>query len=196
MCRRLILPPLLVLATVLAGPSAMGETRSGAANVPAVKAERLKPASLAGPEQLTSPAATALAAGAPLVLAAPPRDSTEEGHRIFDPVARYLATVLGRPVVHKHPSTWGGYQADMQAGACDIVFDGPHFNSWRIASRGHNVLLKIPGDFVYTAFVHKGDANFTQIKQLAGRKVCTHAPPNLGTLILYNEFDNPHANRY
>jgi ABC-type phosphate/phosphonate transport system substrate-binding protein len=191
MYRPFILPALLVLATTTAAPPAMSETRTGAASVPAVKSEKLKPTSLAAPEQLTSPAATGLAAGAPLVLAAPPRDSTEEGHRIFDPVARYLSTVLGRPVIYKHPTTWGGYQADMQAGAYDIVFDGPHFNSWRVASRGHNVLVKIPGEFVYTAFVRKDNIGFTQLKQLAGRRVCAHAPPNLGTLIMYNEFDNP-----
>lgn len=126
-----------------------------------------------------------------LILGAPPRDSEPEGHRIFDPIANYLTQVLGRRVIYKHPATWGGYQADMQANVYDIVFDGPHFNSWRIKNRNHNVLVKLPGEFVYTAVVRAENTKITQLKQLAGHKICAHAPPNLGTLIMYNEFDNP-----
>jgi ABC-type phosphate/phosphonate transport system substrate-binding protein len=190
MPRKHAVPALLaVSAALLASTVVVGETRSGTATA-TTNAANLKQASIAGREALVAPAAGGLTSS-PLVLAAPPRDSTEEGHRIFDPIARHLSTVLGRAVVYKHPSTWGGYQADMQIGAYDIVFDGPHFNSWRAASRGHNVLVKIPGEFVYTAVVRKDETSFTQLKQLAGRKVCAHAPPNLGTLIMYNEFDNP-----
>jgi ABC-type phosphate/phosphonate transport system substrate-binding protein len=127
----------------------------------------------------------------PLVLAAPPRDSAEEGQRRFGPVAAYLSEVLGRKVVYRHPTTWGGYQADMQHGAYDIVFDGPHFIGWRVAKLRHNALVKLPGDFVYTAVVRKDNAAVTQLRQLAGHKICAHAPPNLGTMIMYKEFDNP-----
>jgi ABC-type phosphate/phosphonate transport system substrate-binding protein len=127
----------------------------------------------------------------PLILSAPPRDSTEEGRRIFGPIADYLSSVLNRRVVYRHPTTWGGYQADMQAGAYDLVFDGPHFNSWRIVNQKHNVLLRIPGEFVYTAVVRADHAAINDLKQLAGHKICAHAPPNLGTLIMYDQFDNP-----
>lgn len=136
-------------------------------------------------------APAALASRNTLVLSAPPRDSAENGHRIFDPIADYLSQVIGRRVVYKHPTTWGGYQADMQAGAYDIVFDGPHFVSWRIKNSGHNALVRLPGDFTYTAVVRKDNSKVTQLKQLAGHKICAHAPPNLGTLIMFNEFDNP-----
>lgn len=127
----------------------------------------------------------------PLILSAPPRDSAAEGHKIFGPIADYLSSVLGRQVVYRHPTTWGGYQADMQAGVYDLVFDGPHFNSWRIDHQKHNVLLRIPGEFVYTAVVRAEHTAITGLKQLAGRKICAHAPPNLGTLIMYDQFDNP-----
>jgi ABC-type phosphate/phosphonate transport system substrate-binding protein len=127
----------------------------------------------------------------PIILSAPPRDSIEEGRRIFGPIADYLSSVLNRRVVYHHPTTWGGYQADMQAGAYDLVFDGPHFNSWRIDHQKHNVLLRIPGEFVYTAVVRAEHAAINDLKQLAGHKICAHAPPNLGTLIMYNQFDNP-----
>lgn len=134
--------------------------------------------------------------GGTLILAAPPRDSAEEGSRRFEPIAEYLSQVLGRKVVYRYPATWGGYQADMKKGLYDIVFDGPHFNGWRIDNLGHEVLLKAKGDFIYTAIVRQDDKRFSKLSQLVGRKVCAHAPPNLGTLIMQREFDNPARQPY
>lgn len=126
-----------------------------------------------------------------LVLSAPPRDSAAEGERRFGPIAEHLSRVLGRPVVYKHPGTWGGYQADMQRGGYDIVFDGPHFNGWRVEKLGHNVLVKLPGEFVYGAVVRKDNDGVRDMRALIGQKICAHAPPNLGTLIMYDQFTNP-----
>ncbi|MDH4133425.1 MAG: phosphate/phosphite/phosphonate ABC transporter substrate-binding protein, partial [Gammaproteobacteria bacterium] len=94
-------------------------------------------------------------------------------------------------VVYRHPATWGGYQADMQRGAYDLVFDGPHFVGWRIEKAGHHVLVKLPGVFTYTAVVRKDDMRFTSMQKLFGRRFCAHPPPNLGTLIMFSEFENP-----
>jgi ABC-type phosphate/phosphonate transport system substrate-binding protein len=131
------------------------------------------------------------AAAGELVLSAPPRDSVEDGERRFGPIAEHLSKILGRRVVYRHPGTWGGYQADMQRGVYDIVFDGPHFNGWRVKKLGHNVLAKLPGEFTYVAAVRKDNTRIQNMSQLAGRTFCAHAPPNLGTLIMLNEFDNP-----
>jgi len=126
-----------------------------------------------------------------LVLSAPPRDSTEDGMRRFGPVADYLSQVLGRKVVYRHPGSWGVYQGAMQRGAYDIVFDGPHFNGWRLEKLGHHVLVKLPGEFTQAVVVRADEKHITDLKQLAGRQICAHAPPNLGTLVMLNEFDNP-----
>lgn len=130
-------------------------------------------------------------AGAELVLSAPPRETAEEGARRFGPVAAYLSEVLGRRVVYRHPGTWGAYQAEMLKGAYDLVFDAPHFNGWRIERLGHNVLVKVPGEYTYAVFVRKDNTRVHAISQLAGRKVCAHAPPHLGTLVMWRQFDNP-----
>jgi ABC-type phosphate/phosphonate transport system substrate-binding protein len=129
--------------------------------------------------------------GATLVLSAPPRENAEQGEQIFNPIAEYLSRVIGRPVVFRYSATWGGYQTDMQRGVYDIVFDGPHFVSWRIKNSGHNVLVKLSGDFVVAAVVRSDNKSATSLKAMGGHTVCAHAPPNLGTLILLNEFDNP-----
>lgn len=126
----------------------------------------------------------------PLVLSAAPRDNEAEGNRRFGPVAAYISQVLGRKVIYRHPGTWGGYESDMQKGVYDIVFDGPHFVAWRIDKMEHTVLVKFPGAFTYTAIVRK-DEKYANMKQLIGRTICAHPPPNLGTLIMYDQFRNP-----
>jgi len=125
-----------------------------------------------------------------LVLSAAPREDDAEAERIFAPVAEYLTTVLGKKVVFKHAGNWGVYQGLMQKGAYDIVFDGAHFNSWRVERAQHNVLVKVPGEHVFVVLVKK-DSKIREIKQLAGRSICGYAPPNLGTLTALSEFNNP-----
>ncbi len=126
-----------------------------------------------------------------LILSAPPRESIEDGNKRFGPLADYLSQTLGRKVVYKHPGTWGGYQSDMQSGVYDIVFDGPHFVGWRVEKLGHNVLVKLPGEFLYVGFVRKDNTRIKDVQQLVGQPVCAQSQPNLGTLMLLSAFDNP-----
>lgn len=126
-----------------------------------------------------------------LILTAAPRETPEEGVKVFGPVAEYLSQVTGKKIIYKHPGNWGVYQGQMQKGAYDLVFDGPHFNGWRVSKIQHNMLVKIPGDHVFVAVVRKDNERVQGIKNLAGHTVCAHAPPNLGTLTLLDQFDNP-----
>ncbi|MHB8534765.1 MAG: phosphate/phosphite/phosphonate ABC transporter substrate-binding protein [Sulfuricaulis sp.] len=126
-----------------------------------------------------------------LVFSAPPRESEEDGNRIYRPIAEYLSRITGKTIVYKHPSDWLTYQTEMQRGSYDLVFDGPHFNSWRISRLQHNVLVKIAGDHAFGVVVRKDNSSITNIKQLAGQMVCGMDPPNLGTLTVLNQFDNP-----
>lgn len=125
------------------------------------------------------------------VLSAAPREDAAEAERIYGPVAEYLSKVLEKKVVYKYPGNWGVYQGLMQKNAYDIVFDGAHFNSWRIDRAQHNVLVKAAGDHVFVVLVKKDNEKLREIKQLAGRTLCAHAPPNLATLTALNEFENP-----
>lgn len=126
-----------------------------------------------------------------LVLGAAPREDLEKANAIYGPVAEYLSAVLGRKVVFHHAGNWGVYQGLMQKGAYDLVFDGPHFASWRAQNSGHTALLKVPGEHIFVVVVKKDNDKINDIKQLAGRAICAHAPPNLGTLTVLNEFPNP-----
>lgn len=126
-----------------------------------------------------------------LVFSAPPRESAAEGNATYGPIAEYLSQALGKPVVYKHSDNWLTYQTDMQKGSYDLVLDGPHFTGWRIAKSNHNPLVKFPGNLQFVVVVKKDDAKVAEIKQLVGRPVCGMSSPNLGTLTLLNQFDNP-----
>jgi hypothetical protein len=162
------------------------------------KAPTARKASFAPPGTATNrPSLEGIARGMPagsdniLVFSAPPRETEEEGIRTYQPVAEFLSRIIGKTIVYKHPSDWLTYQTQMQRGSYDLVFDGPHFNSWRISKLQHSALVKIAGEHVFAVVVRKDDNRITDIKQLAGQKVCGMNPPNLGTLAVLGEFDNP-----
>jgi len=130
-------------------------------------------------------------AGNVLVFSAPPRETEEEGVRTYQPIAEYLSRIIGKKIVYRHPSDWLTYQTEMQRGSYDIVFDGPHFNSWRLSNLQHHMLVKVVGEHSFAVVVRKDDNRFTDVKQLAGQKVCGMDPPNLGTLAVLGQFNNP-----
>lgn len=125
-----------------------------------------------------------------LIFTAPPRESPEAALEIYQPVADYLSKSIGKKVKYKYPGTWGVYRTEMLKGGYDIVFDGPHFNSYRMEKLSHNILVKIPERHEFAVIARK-DKNFQNVQQMAGHTFCTHAPPNLGTLVLLSQFDNP-----
>ena len=126
-----------------------------------------------------------------LVFTAPPRESPEDDLQIYQPVAAYLSQTIGKKVVYKYPGTWGVYRTQMLQGKYDIIFDGPHFNSYRMEKLNHNILVKIPERHEFVVIVRKDKASFDTVQQMAGRTFCAHAPPNLATLVLLSKFDNP-----
>lgn len=126
-----------------------------------------------------------------LVFSAPPRESAEDGIRTYQPIADYLSRVIGKKIVYRQPSDWLSYQAEMQKGSYDLVFDGPHFNSWRISNLRHSALVKIADEHTFAVVVSKDNSRITDVKQLAGQKMCGMTSPDLGTLAVLAQFDNP-----
>jgi ABC-type phosphate/phosphonate transport system substrate-binding protein len=126
-----------------------------------------------------------------LVFSAPPRETEDEALRTYQPIAEYLSRIIGRTIVYRYSKDWLTYQTEMQRGSYDLVFDGPHFNSWRISHLRHSALVKVAGEHAFAVVVHKDNKRFTELKQLAGQKVCGMNPPNLGTLSVLEQFDNP-----
>ncbi|MBE9516504.1 MAG: PhnD/SsuA/transferrin family substrate-binding protein [Proteobacteria bacterium] len=126
-----------------------------------------------------------------LIFSAPPRESEQAGKNKYEPIAEYLSKVLGKPVIYRHPGTWGVYRTEMLRGKYDILFDGPHFNAYRAQKLRHNILAKAPIQHQFVVITQKNNNKIKKVGNLTGRTVCAHAPPNLGTLTLLNNFSNP-----
>lgn len=129
--------------------------------------------------------------GSQYTFSAPPRGAADKEAQVYKPIAEYLSRVTGKTIVYKHPGDWLTYQNDMRTGAYDIVFDGPHFVSWRMARVQHEPLVSLPGKLAFVVVTGKDNQRLQSIEDLAGRAVCGLAPPNLATLSLYSLFPNP-----
>ena len=127
----------------------------------------------------------------PLVFTAPPRDAGGDESETYKPVADYLSAVTGKQIVYEYSDNWLTYQDKMRKGHYDLVFDGPHFLSWRMAKLQHEPLAKLPGKLIFATIVRKDNARINSMRDLGGRAVCGLAPPNLATLTLNAQFDNP-----
>lgn len=127
-------------------------------------------------------------AQAELILTAPPRETAAQGAKDYGPLAVYLTKVLGETVVYQHPGTWLRYQRDMRADKFDIVFDGPHFMSWRMKSQGHVPIARLPGKLSFVMIVKSDDKGIDKLHDLTYEKICAISPPNLSTLTMIVQF--------
>jgi ABC-type phosphate/phosphonate transport system substrate-binding protein len=125
------------------------------------------------------------------IFSAPPRETGENESEVYQPIAEYLSKATGKKIVYKGSNNWLSYQDKMRKGEYDLVFDGPHFISWRMARLQHVPLVKLAGDLAFVVIVRKDNDRFNVLSSLAGRAVCGMAPPNLATLTFYNQFSNP-----
>lgn len=137
---------------------------------------------------LTSFAASA--ADGPIIFTTAPTQSVEQTHKLYGPMVSYLAAALGKEIKLEPPRNFLEYTSRMRKGEYDIIFDGPHFVGWRIKTLGDIPVAKLPGELVFVAVVKDGGP-ITDIKQLIGKKVCAVNSPNLATLTVMDQFDNP-----
>lgn len=128
---------------------------------------------------------------AELILTAPPRENPETGEKLYGPLAKHLSELLGEKVTYVHPNNWLEYQRDLRKDAYDIIFDGPHFVSWRMSHLKHDVLVKLPGTLEFVVIVNADDNEVKDVKDLIGKKICGIPPPNLATLTVIEQFPNP-----
>lgn len=125
------------------------------------------------------------------VFAFPPRDAATKAHETYEPIAALLSRTTGKRIVVRYTDNWLTYQRDMKADTHDLVFDAPAFIGWRAAKFGHVPLVKLQGELTFSVVVNKDDQRIRQMRDLAGRQICAFPPPNMATLFLYDQFDNP-----
>jgi len=130
-------------------------------------------------------------AQADLILTAPPRESATAGALQYGPLANFLSGLLGEKVIYEHPRGWLFYQRDMRANKYDIVFDGPHFMSWRMKKFNHTPVARLPGKLGFLLVVNIEDEEIEGVHDLVNKKLCAIAPPNLSTLTILAELTEP-----
>jgi ABC-type phosphate/phosphonate transport system substrate-binding protein len=128
---------------------------------------------------------------AELIFTAPPRESVEDGNRVYEPLAKALSQLLGETVTYRHPGDWHNYQKQLKDDAFDIVFDGPHFAAWRMDALGATPLVRLPGSLSFVLVTFASYKGVSKPEDLIGMRVCTLPSPNLGALSLYSMFPNP-----
>jgi ABC-type phosphate/phosphonate transport system substrate-binding protein len=130
-------------------------------------------------------------ANADLILTAPPRESPAAGQKQYGPLAKQLTRVLGEKVTYVQPKGWLYYQRDMRLDKYDIIFDGPHFISWRVKQFNQIPVAKLPGTLSFMVFTKKSNTDITKLEDLYNKPMCGIAPPNLATLTVFAQYPNP-----
>ncbi|GMT41229.1 MAG: hypothetical protein IEMM0001_1964 [bacterium] len=125
------------------------------------------------------------------IFTSPAREKPAEGKAMYGPIADFLTSKTGHTFTYKYPDNMLSYMKGVRMGEYDLVFDGPHFVSWRVTALQHTPLVRLPGKLVFVVISRKDNAKVTKLVDLAGRTVCGHAPPNLATLTMQNQFKNP-----
>lgn len=133
---------------------------------------------------------------ADLLFTAPPREggsggTNERAEDLYVPIADYLTTVLGEKVTYSNPGNWLNYQSQMREDKYDIIFDGPHFISWRIEHLGHEAIARMPGPLDFVLLARADDTSLSKIEDLVAHSFCSIPPPNLATLSIMEKFHNP-----
>jgi len=119
-----------------------------------------------------------------------PTQSLAQTKKIYGPLVDYLAKATGKNIKLVAARNFLEYTSKMRKGEYDIIFDGPHFVSWRMEHINHQPIARLPGKLVFGAIVKDGGV-INNVKQLIGKKVCAVNSPNLATLMILDSFPNP-----
>lgn len=126
---------------------------------------------------------------ADLIFSSPPRGTEAEERATYEPLAEAMSKAIGEKVQYKYPR--GGfieYSVDMQKGRYDIVFDGPHFAQWRVTNLNHTILVNLPENLQFLVITPTGKHKVNGIKDLVYETVCAQLAPQLGTLMLLQNY--------
>ena len=130
------------------------------------------------------------AAGDVISFTTAPTQSLKKTKELYGPLVDYLAQSTGKNIKLVPARNFLEYTSKMRKGEYDIIFDGPHFVSWRMNKVNHIPVARLPGQLIFAAIVKDGGV-VTDIQQLVGKKVCAVNSPNLATLMVLDSFPNP-----
>lgn len=141
---------------------------------------------------LTVAAVTAQAAQTPTyVMSSPPRGTAQQETATYAPIAALLSRATGTHIVYEFPGDWLTYTHNMRHGVYDLLFDGPHFVSWRIDHQNALPIAKLPQPHIWVILEQTSNTRVKTLEGLAGRTICAPPPPNFGALVLQSMFPDP-----
>lgn len=141
---------------------------------------------------LTASAITAQAAQPQTyIMSSPPRGTAKTETATYAPIASMLSRATGARIVYEFPGDWLTYTHNMRSGAYDLLFDGPHFVSWRVDHQHAIPIAKLPQPHIWVLLEKTSNTRVTTLENLAGRTVCAPPPPNFGALVLQSLFPDP-----
>lgn len=121
-----------------------------------------------------------------ILISAPRGDRISETKK-FDPIAKEISKVIGAEVRYKYIGGWAEYTKALSDDKYDFVFNGPQFSSYLYSYKGHQFIARLEEPLSFVVIAKEG-SRFNDIKSIAGRPVCLHPSPNLGTLLLLNNY--------
>ena len=128
---------------------------------------------------------------AEIIFSAPPQYPEEVAREIYGPLIRYLELIIGENVVFEYPSGWREYSKNMREDHYDIVFDAPHFSSWRMKHIDHEAVVRLSGTLGYMVVTNQQEEYINSLRDLVSTEICSLASPNLSTMTVYRLFENP-----
>ena len=120
---------------------------------------------------------------ADMILSAPPRESVDAGEKLYAPLAKHVSELIGATVIYQHPGNWLNYQRNMRSDKYDIIFDDPHFISWRIAHIKNDVLVKLSGTMKFYLVANKSDETIHSLNNLVGQTICAIPSPDRQSVV-------------
>lgn len=125
---------------------------------------------------------------ADLIFSAPPRGTEAEERATYEPLVKAMSKAIGETVRYVYPRGFIEYSVDMQKGRYDIVFDGPHFSEWRVVNLHHTILVNLPENLQFLVVTPNSMTKVNNLKDLIFESVCAQMTPQLGTLMLLQNY--------
>lgn len=127
-----------------------------------------------------------------IVFSTAPTQPPEVTEELFGPLIEYLSEQTGQKIVLEPAHNFLEYSNKMRKGEYDLLFDGPHFVSWRMERMGYVPLARLPGHIKIVVITNKNsDLRAMQDLGRSIRRVCAFSSPNMLTMAFLSYFPDP-----
>lgn len=124
-----------------------------------------------------------------IVFATAPTHSRHITEKAYTPLLDYLSRATGKQFRLSIPPKFNTYSDNIRQGTYDMVFDGPHYTSWRMVKQNYTPIVRFPGE-IKIVVATKKESKFNSLDDLNKAYVCAFPPPNMLTMAFLSYFPN------